>query len=815
MYKETPSGSNNYTQSVITSNAGVPVGVAVDGGGNVFVVDASGSVIYELTLSAGSYSQSTIISGLNNPEGIAVDASGNLYVADQNSHQVWKETFADGSYSPSPIATGLSSPYGVVLDGSGNVYLSDYATGQILKETWSGGGYTQSVVPTGSPMSPYGIAMDASGNLLIADGNRSRVLKEDYADPPSLTFADPTNVGSADTEDPLTITLLNNGNAPLSFPAPGTGTNPAIANSSFTLESSSSCTQISAGGVAGNLAVGARCSYAVDFTPQASGANSGTLTVQDNHLNNASAAQPITLSGTGVAPVITVSPVAGTLTAGTVALVYSQSFTASGGSGPYTFSSSGTLPVGLSLSAGGVLAGTPTTAGGPWSFSVTATDTISGSHVSQGYTLSIEQGPATITLGGLSQTYTGSPLAATATTSPASLTVSLSYSQNGSPVVAPTSAGSYAVTATITDPNYTGTADGTLLISKAAATLTLGGLSQTYTGSALAATATTNPASLDVSLTYNGSSIAPTAAGSYAVVGTINDTNYMGTASGTLVIGTAASAVRVAPSANPAVLMSSVTLTATVSSAAGTPAGQVSFLDGTTPLGSAAVSGGVATFTTATLATGAHSITATYIASADFAASSSSSLSLTVVDLSLGNTGGSGSGSTGQSQTTTPGGSASYTVALAPSAGTTFPSAITLAVTGLPMGATATLGTPGWTEQSPTSWTLPANHPVSNISLTFQAPTQMAAAKPNDGPAHKLPLVAVAILLLPFARKWRKAGKRMNRWLGLMLITAGMTAAISATGCGSSSIPPQTYNVTVTVTAGALTHSTQLTLTVE
>jgi hypothetical protein len=184
-----------------------------------------------------------------------------------------------------------------------------------------------------------------------------------------------------------------------------------------------------------------------------------------------------------------------------------------------------------------------------------------------------------------------------------------------------------------------------------------------------------------------------------------------------------------------------------------------------------------------------------------------------VVDLSLGNAGGSGSA--GQSETTTPGGSASYTVVLAPSAGTTFPSAITLTVTGLPSGTTATLSTPGWTQQSATSWSLPANQPVSDVALTFQVSTQVAANEPNDGPARKLPLVALGILLLPFARKWRKAGKRMNRWLCLMLIGAGIAAATGATGCGGSSSQPQTYTVTVTVTAGALTHSTQLTLTVE
>jgi hypothetical protein len=44
---------------------------------------------------------------------------------------------------------------------------------------------------------------------------------------------------------------------------------------------------------------------------------------------------------------------------------------------------------------------------------------------------------------------------------------------------------------------------------------------------------------LTVSFTYNGSATIPTAAGSYTVVGTINDANYQGSATNTLVINKA------------------------------------------------------------------------------------------------------------------------------------------------------------------------------------------------------------------------------------------------------------------------------------
>ena len=114
----------------------------------------------------------------------------------------------------------------------------------------------------------------------------------------------------------------------------------------------------------------------------------------------------------------------------------------------------------------------------------------------------------------------------------------MGFTYNGS-ATAPTNAGTYAVVATINDTNYQGTASGSLVIAKATATVTLGSLSATYNGSAKSATATTSPTGLTVGFTYDGSATAPTGAGTYAVVATINDTNYQGTASGSMVISEA------------------------------------------------------------------------------------------------------------------------------------------------------------------------------------------------------------------------------------------------------------------------------------
>ncbi len=142
--------------------------------------------------------------------------------------------------------------------------------------------------------------------------------------------------------------------------------------------------------------------------------------------------------------------------------------------------------------------------------------------------LTVNKAQATVTLNNLAQTYTGSALTPAATTSPAGLTIAWTNAPQ-------TNAGSYPVVATVNDQNYAGSASGTFSITKATATVTLGGLTQTYTVSPLTPSAITNPSGLAV--TWTG---APQAnPGTYSVTASVNDGNYQGSASGTFVISKA------------------------------------------------------------------------------------------------------------------------------------------------------------------------------------------------------------------------------------------------------------------------------------
>jgi N-acetylneuraminic acid mutarotase len=103
------------------------------------------------------------------------------------------------------------------------------------------------------------------------------------------------------------------------------------------------------------------------------------------------------------------------------------------------------------------------------------------------------------------------------------------------------SAGDHSLSASYATQNNfnASSATGTLHVDQAVALVLLSNLSQTYDGSAKTVTVSTTPMGLSVSVTYDGSPNAPINAGSYTVVVTVLDANYVGGATGTLVIGKA------------------------------------------------------------------------------------------------------------------------------------------------------------------------------------------------------------------------------------------------------------------------------------
>lgn len=160
-----------------------PNGVAVDGAGNVYIVDATSlyKVPFEGT-ALNTAHQTVLSSTLNLPSTIRFDKSQNLYIADSFANRILKIPNENGVLNfahQQILGTGLVFPVGVYPDSSGNVWVADTGNNRVVKIAVDGTQTDVVIDPsqiTGALDSPDDIVLDAAGDLYIADTNNYRII---------------------------------------------------------------------------------------------------------------------------------------------------------------------------------------------------------------------------------------------------------------------------------------------------------------------------------------------------------------------------------------------------------------------------------------------------------------------------------------------------------------------------------------------------------------------------------------------------------------------------------------------------------------
>lgn len=765
-----PGVSNTALSTGSTVTLVSPSGVAIDGEGFLYIADSQTNKVARIAAdgSSAAYLPLTgLTTPLSGPNGLAVDAN-NLYIADTGNGRIVAVSLTTGNATAVSASNAFVSNFGVAVDAAGNLIISN-AGGSNIEELTPAGTVFAFSADLGNALAsmPIGLALSTTGDLISSDADLGLVAITRSTG--SITFPTATKVGSFDSTDGnKNLTVQNSGNLPIQFLA----TDPAFSSTAFASGPTNTCPVLQA--TSTPLAVGATCTYAVGFTPTVVGPNDGTLTVKGTAVGTGAAISAFSnLIGTGI------------VQADTLKVVASPATTTPG------------VPVSFTVT---VLQGTTVVTNFTGTVTFTMTD------------------PTGAFLSGTSYTFTtadagvhtfAAPVGAQFNT-PGTFTISAHFGTivgiSNNVVVAFPSKTSLASSVNPTPINQQTTLTAT--VSSTASAIVATGTITFMSGNVALGTCTLAAGQCSLPISFpTGGSFSLT-----AVYG--GDTNFSASTSApvTQVVNGVPPIATLTSSVNPSFVNQQTTLAATIAVAAGettagAPTGTVTFLSGTTSLGSAALVNGVAALQTAFSAVGSYSLTAVYSGDANFATASSPVLTQVVEDFSIAVATG-----TSPTESVLGGSPTTYTFTLTPIGGTIFPGTISFGLSGFPLGTVATF--------SPA--TLAPGTAGANVTLTVNPPAAAQARLDPGGRqlrprtvAHYAPVV-LALLVLPFAAfRRRRRPVALFLWLLLGASAVGLTGCLSDSSSGYYGNVPQTYTLTVSGASGTLTHSTTVTLTVQ
>lgn len=573
-----------------------PTATVFDGNGDLFIDDALNGRILERD-TTGTF---TVVGTFPaSPSGapfssITITGDGTLYISSPNTSTVYSLP-PGGTVTPLPI-TGvtLGQPTGLAVDGFGYLYVADAATNQIVRVDLENGDAAVALTLTGlgTPLAaPEGLSVDDADMLYVADAQNNRIVSIDLHTTVGLT--NPATVVPI-TGETLSAPSGVVVNAAGGFSIADTGNSRLvelpISGSAFPIVLTGATLTTPVGVTLlpnGDLLVADTVAGLVQVNRTTSSLTFPTSTLVYT-VDTVDGDLPLTVENTG-SYTVTVPSV------GAPDISSPSFFSDTTGTCPSSASGQLQIPlgvvcqyeVGFQPKLNGLNTGTLTFSGTGGNGSVSAIVSLTGTGfvVLDHFTLTVS--PSTVN---------------------------------------PGQATTLTVTAFNTDDSVDTTYTGTITLSSTDATAHLPALTYTFTaadnGTHVFSSTSANPLTFNTLGTWTVSAADSVTIAGKTITGTSN-----------LVTVVTTPTVTLTSSVNPVNVNASTLLTATVASTYGTPGGTVTFLDGTTVLGTGTLnSSGVATLTVSFSTPGQHTLTASYPATGFFLAATSAPLIETVED---------------------------------------------------------------------------------------------------------------------------------------------------------------------------------------
>ena len=613
-----PSGIFTGTVSTYSLSGGAgPTSITTGSDGNLWFAETGGSNIGQVTTN-GTVTEFEIPGGNAAPQEIVSGPEGDLYFTEGTGNNIVQMT-TEGDFTNFAIPTSSSGAFGITIGPDNHIWFAESSASQIgrlnLNPTAANDSYTTSentaanptsltesaangilandTDPEGDPLIVAGIVSQPShGSVNFnPDGSFTYIPNNNYVGTDSFTYQ---ATDGEDYSNTATVNLTIHGTTTTTLTA---APDPSVFGQSKTLTATVSSSGIATGTVsfydgAALLGTASVSAGVATFTTSAFAVGTHSLTAvysgDSSFSGSTSSVDTATVTQASTATTLTSAP------------------------NPSVFGQPVTLTATVTAVAPG--AGTPT---GTVSFYDGAilinTATVNGSGVAS-FTLT----PAAIGTFPLTAVYNGDTNYTSSTSLVDDLTVDQADTTTTLTAAPDPSVFGQSATLTATVAAVApgaGTATGTVTFYDGGApigTVTLSGGVATLTTSSLSV------GTHSLTAVYNGDT----------------DFHFSESSVDTKTVTQAATTTTLTSAPDPSVFGQSETLTATVTAVApgaGTATGMVSFFDGATLLGTASVSGGVATFTTSTLSAGSHALTAVFGGDSSFT-SSTAPVDTTVVD---------------------------------------------------------------------------------------------------------------------------------------------------------------------------------------